>query len=176
MSIIWLWSWRFCLWLWYCHRTVSILQWTMTRHCWKCLFFVFRSLCVGSWRNRSHWFAARNHTWTSNDFIQANEQILLVSKTDSSAHSVHYGVIIRYELSKDSIGWENEQLAVAWWSNPSPDGMCMNLSSSDDCSPFIVLICTNLSWTTVMSNVYLEDGISYELYNANGWKAYQSEW
>ncbi|VDN83513.1 unnamed protein product [Brugia pahangi] len=103
----------------------------------------------------------RDHTWTGDGFVRASEHTQLVFKIDNLAQSMHYNIIIKYEPIQDDIGWENIQLTVVRPTDPSVDGVCKNLSPSDD---FLTAkFHPNSGYVEVVPDVCLEADVPYEI-------------
>ncbi|VDN07204.1 unnamed protein product [Thelazia callipaeda] len=103
----------------------------------------------------------RDRTWTGDGFVRATEKTQITFKTGNIAQSMHYRVVIRYELLQNHIGWENIQLTVVRPTDPSLYGVCKNLTPSDD---FLIgKLHPHAHYVEIMPDVCLEEGVSYEI-------------
>ncbi|VDN04221.1 unnamed protein product [Thelazia callipaeda] len=110
----------------------------------------------------------RHKTWTGDGFVRANEHTRMVFKIEGIAQSMHYRIVIRYELLQDNIGWENIQLTVVRPTDLLPDRVCKNLSPSDDF--LIARLYPSLHYIEIMPDVCLQAGIPYEIHMQMGEK------
>lgn len=70
---------------------------------WLCLFKNSSSNLQGQIEFKELPALGRDHTWTGDGFVRANEHTQLVFKIDNLAQSMHYNIIIKYEPMKVQI-------------------------------------------------------------------------
>ncbi|KJH49213.1 laminin EGF-like protein [Dictyocaulus viviparus] len=100
------------------------------------------------------------NTWSGEGFVRVSERSSIIFKIDNIKISQKYNIILRYDIGRDQVGWENVQLTIVRVNELS--GECKDSDPSDDF--LIARFNPGGRYVEVYPAVCLESNSQYEIH------------